>query len=87
MAETDDDSARTPEQAAREELERRLMDEAQQMVERLERALEAAPDDEELRTRLREVADRTRALRDTIAGALAPPPELPEPGTDESATP
>ena len=58
------------ERATHEEIERRLLDEAQRMVEYLERALEAAPEDEQLRTRMREIVEQARVVRDRIAHAL-----------------
>jgi hypothetical protein len=58
------------ERATHEETERRLLDEAQRMVEYLERALEAAPEDEQLCTRMREIVEQARVVRDRIAHAL-----------------
>jgi hypothetical protein len=48
----------------------RLREEGRQMVERLERALAAAPDDPALRSRLQAILDEARALRDMIELAL-----------------
>jgi hypothetical protein len=48
----------------------RLREEGRQMVERLERALAAAPDDAELRARLQAILDEARALRDMIELAV-----------------
>jgi len=59
------------EKGSREEIEKRLMDEAQRTVDYLQGALESAPDDEQLRARLQRVLDQARALRDAIKRALA----------------
>lgn len=48
----------------------RLREEGRQMVERVERALAAAPDDPELHARLQAILDEARALRDMIELAL-----------------
>jgi len=51
----------------REELEKKLIEEAQKAVDYLERALQEAPDDEALRERLRAVLDQARSLREKVA--------------------
>jgi len=71
------------EKAAHEEIEKRLRDEAQHTVDYLERALESAPDDEQLRTRLLKVLEQARALRDAVERALSGAAQAHEPGHEE----
>ena len=71
MHSNNQDSPDSSAKPTRQEIEKRMLDEAQRMVDYLEQALKSAPDDERLRARLEEITLQARSLRDRIVQALS----------------
>jgi len=58
-------------ESRRAEVEARLLAEAEAVVSRLEAALAAAPDDDDLRMKLERIVEQARRLRSRVQGAIA----------------
>ena len=63
--------AKQDEQPDRAAVEAKLLAEAEQIVTRLEAALAAAPDDQELRAQLERIVEQARHLRARVEKAIA----------------
>lgn len=63
--------AKRDEQPGRAAVEAKLLAEAEQVVTRLEAALAAAPDDEELRAQLERIVEQARHLRARVEKTIS----------------